>query len=83
MSVLALRNVANSVYCTVGTITTVCIFDAIQLKDGQAEINGNACRTCGRCAEVCSNDAIEAIINDNDFINTAIRNISEGLDITK
>ena len=60
----------------------VCIFDAIHLVDDRASINSGACRTCGRCAEVCPNNAIDAVVGDDDFINTAIKDISIGLDIT-
>lgn len=43
---LALQNVRNNVYCSVGTITTFCVFDAIPATSAAADI------TCIRVDEV-------------------------------
>ena len=45
--------------CAVG----ICFVDAIRLVDGCATINA-ACRGCGRCVEVCPNEAIELSIDE-------------------
>jgi len=48
--------------CTAG----ICFVDAIRLVDGCATIDA-ACRGCGRCVEVCPNEAIELTIDERTF----------------
>ena len=52
----------------------VCFINAIQIKDGVAKISQD-CLACGRCAEICPNNAIELIINDKEFIKKTIERV--------
>ena len=52
----------------------VCFIDAIKIKDGVAEIS-DSCLACGRCVEICPNNAIEVIIEDKDFIKKTIERV--------
>jgi ferredoxin len=66
-----------------GTCTkNVCFVDAINIGDSHAVINQEACRGCGRCVDVCPNDAIEIIIENSGFIDEAISRISDVVDVT-
>jgi len=56
--------------CTQG----VCFVNAISLADGRAVI-GDQCRGCGRCLEVCPEEAIEMII-DEGRVERAIEHIT-------
>jgi NAD-dependent dihydropyrimidine dehydrogenase PreA subunit len=62
--------------CTEG----ICFVDAIHLVNGRAVI-GAECRGCGRCVEVCPNDAIEITLSDSDFFKGAIDRISAVVDV--
>ncbi|TFG31925.1 4Fe-4S ferredoxin, partial [Candidatus Thorarchaeota archaeon] len=53
--------------CGTCTEENVCFVDAISLVDDKAVISAE-CRGCGRCVEVCPNDAIELIIDKSKFI---------------
>ena len=57
-----------------------CFVDAIHLVEGKAEINGD-CRGCGRCVEVCPNQAIDIIIDEPGFIQNTINRLSPLVDI--
>ena len=63
--------------CTQG----VCFVDAIHLKNGKAHINED-CRGCGRCVDICPNDAIDLIIEESSFIQDSIDQIAEAVDVT-
>jgi ferredoxin len=56
----------------------VCFINNIKIKDGIAEI-GDGCLVCGRCAEICHNNAIEVIIEDKDFIKKTIERINRAI----
>ena len=56
----------------------ICFINNIKIKDGVAEI-GKSCLACGRCIEICPNDAIELIIEDKDFINKTIERVSRAI----
>lgn len=60
--------------CTKG----ICFVDNIKLKDGFAEI-GKKCFACGRCVEICPNNAIDLIIEDNDFIEKTIQRVKKAI----
>ena len=60
--------------CTEG----ICFIDNIKIKDGFAEI-GKGCLACGRCVEICPNNAIELIIEDKDFIEKTIKRVSKAV----
>ena len=58
-----------------GTCTrNICFINNIKVKDGVAEI-GKSCLACGRCIEICPNNAIELIIEDKDFIKKTIERV--------
>jgi len=66
----------TDLYAGCGTCAQeICFVDAIHLMDGRAEIN-SACRGCGQCVEVCTNDAIELTLEDFSFIESTIEQIS-------
>jgi heterodisulfide reductase subunit A-like polyferredoxin len=54
----------------------VCFIDNISIKNGVAEI-GKGCLVCGRCAEICPNNAIDLIIEDEDFIKKTIERVEK------
>jgi len=58
--------------CTEG----ICFIDGISIKDGKAVIKDD-CVVCGRCAEICPNDAIDISIKDNEFINKTIDRVKK------
>jgi ferredoxin len=43
---------------------------------------GDNCRGCGRCVEICPNEAIQLSIDDDSFLQTAIERISPLVDVT-
>ena len=43
----------------------ICFVNAITLKDGKAVIREIDCRVCGRCAEICDNNAFTVLMNFN------------------
>jgi heterodisulfide reductase subunit A-like polyferredoxin len=66
-----------------GTCTkNVCFVDAIHLDGEHAVIDQTECRGCGRCAAVCPKEAIQVVIEDENYIAHAIRHISEHVDVT-
>jgi Pyruvate/2-oxoacid:ferredoxin oxidoreductase delta subunit len=62
--------------CTEG----ICFVDAIHLVNGRAVI-GAECRGCGRCVEICPNDAIELTLSGTDFFKDAVDRISAVVDV--
>lgn len=58
----------------------VCFIDVIHLLDGRALI-GEECRGCGSCAEVCPEGAIRVIVDRVDYVDHAIRRLSEAVDV--
>jgi len=63
--------------CTQG----VCFVNAIHVMDGRAVIS-DACRACGRCVEVCPQEAIEILIADQRYVKQAIARISPLVDVS-
>jgi ferredoxin len=59
----------------------VCFVDAIRLVDGRA-VKSEACRGCGRCVDVCPENAIEIEIEDNRIVERAINHITSLVDIS-
>ncbi|MBN1328430.1 MAG: 4Fe-4S binding protein [Candidatus Heimdallarchaeota archaeon] len=59
-----------------------CFIDAIKLFNGKAVINENLCRGCCRCVEVCKENAIKVIIEDDSYINETIKRISSKVDVS-
>ena len=62
--------------CTEG----VCFVDAIHLRNERAVI-GADCRGCGRCVEICPNNAIELTLSESDYFDDAIERISAVVDV--
>lgn len=56
----------------------VCFINAIKIVDGVAVISNN-CLACGRCVEVCPNNAIELVIQDKDFITKTIERVKSAV----
>ncbi|MHA1138530.1 MAG: 4Fe-4S binding protein [Candidatus Thorarchaeota archaeon] len=50
------------------------------MVDGKAVISAE-CRGCGRCVEVCPNDAIELTINNPEFMSDSIDRVSSVVDV--
>jgi ferredoxin len=59
----------------------ICFVNAIDLIDGVAQIS-HTCRGCGRCVELCPNNAIELIIADSTSVSQLIDRISSLVDVT-
>jgi ferredoxin len=59
----------------------VCFVDAIHLADGHAVI-GEACRGCGRCVDVCPQQAIELSMDDSQLVERAIARLSPLVDVS-
>ncbi|WP_230742235.1 DUF362 domain-containing protein [Methanooceanicella nereidis] len=62
--------------CTHGT----CFVDAVSIVDGRAVIS-DQCRGCGRCSTVCPNQAIEIVIENDDFVERSIERISSSVEV--
>jgi ferredoxin len=56
--------------CTEG----VCFINGINIKNGKAIISDN-CVICGRCIDKCPNDAIDLLIQNEDFIKNTIERV--------
>lgn len=58
----------------------VCFIGAIHIEDGKAVISED-CRGCGNCVEVCPEGAISVVIEREDYIENAIRRLSQAVDV--
>jgi NAD-dependent dihydropyrimidine dehydrogenase PreA subunit len=58
----------------------VCFVDGIYLFDGKAHINAD-CRGCGRCVEVCPQQAITLTIEDSAYLDLALAHLVELVDV--
>jgi len=63
--------------CTKGN----CFVDSIHMVNDRAFINEN-CRGCGRCIDICPQNAIELLINDKEYIIKSIKRIDKLVDVT-
>lgn len=61
-------------------IKDICFVDAIHLYKGKAFIDNN-CKGCGRCVDICPQQAIELILEDQDYIKNSIKRIDKLVDI--
>jgi Fe-S-cluster-containing hydrogenase component 2 len=62
--------------CTKG----ICFVNAIELSDNKAIISED-CRGCGRCIEICPNDAIELKIEDSNYIKNSIEELDRIIEV--
>lgn len=58
----------------------VCFIDAIYLENGKAHISED-CRGCGNCVDACPEGVIQAVIERKDYIENAIRRLTEAVDV--
>ena len=58
-----------------------CFLDAIHIENGRA-VKSDACRGCGRCVEICPNQAIDLVIDPEVAIEKSIRRISLLVDVS-
>lgn len=58
----------------------VCFVNAIRLEGNQAIVQPD-CRGCGRCVNVCPNNAIELTIQNPEYVGAAIDRISKAVDV--
>jgi ferredoxin len=71
-----------------GSCAKVCLARAISIEtlpgttQGKKSVINDLCVGCGRCVEACPHKAIELHINNDDFIEDTIRQISEKVDVT-
>ena len=63
--------------CTQG----VCFVDAIRLVNGRA-VKSDECRGCGRCVDVCPEQAIEITIVNDHFVEESISRLSSLVDVS-
>jgi ferredoxin len=59
----------------------VCFVNAIHIIDNKAEIS-EECRCCGRCVDICPQNAIKLIINNKEFVEETINQIDKIVDVT-
>ena len=58
----------------------VCFVNAITLENGHAVITDD-CRGCSNCVEVCPQNAIQVVIEQDDYIENAIKRLTEAVDV--
>ncbi len=67
--------------CGECTEEDICIFGGISMDGDVALINDN-CKGCGRCAEKCPNQAIQAVLENQEYVNTTIERLDQKIDVT-
>lgn len=60
----------------------VCFVNAINVINDKSEIVDKECRGCGRCVEICPQQPITITINNDQFIEESIKQISSLIDVT-
>jgi ferredoxin len=58
----------------------ICFVNAITIHDKKAVIDSKICRVCGRCAEICSNDALTVYIS-SDAVDRSVERIEKLVDV--
>ncbi len=59
----------------------ICFVEAIRLEEGKASIS-EECRGCGRCVEICPQQAIHLSITDDSYVQKEIARISSLVDLS-
>jgi ferredoxin len=59
----------------------ICFVDAIHIENNRAVISED-CKGCGRCVEICPQNAITLTIKDNDYVKKSIEQIDKIIDVT-
>ncbi|MGB5911642.1 MAG: 4Fe-4S binding protein [Promethearchaeia archaeon] len=62
-------------------LKNICFVDAIHIKNNRAEISAE-CRGCGRCVDVCPQNAIKLIIKDKNFVLKSIKQIEKVINVS-
>lgn len=57
-----------------------CFVKAITVQNGKAEIDIKKCRACGRCVEICKNEAITILIA-SDAVTRSIERVKKLVDV--
>ena len=58
----------------------ICFVGAIHVKQGSAVIDQDQCRGCGRCVSVCPGGAVDMIVENDAFVENAIKRLSKSAD---
>ena len=58
-----------------------CFVSAIHVRQGSAVIDQDQCRGCGRCVSVCPSGAVDVFVEDDVFVENAIKRLSKSADI--
>jgi Pyruvate/2-oxoacid:ferredoxin oxidoreductase delta subunit len=76
-----LKTIVNDNCTGCGTCASnICFVKCIQIKDDVAVIS-DECRGCGRFAEVCPNNAIDVLIEDENFIKKTIERVKSSQNV--
>ncbi|MFX1458279.1 MAG: 4Fe-4S binding protein [Promethearchaeota archaeon] len=62
-------------------LENVCFVDSIHINNNRAEINVE-CRGCGRCVDICPQNAIKLTIKDKNFVLNSIKQIEKVIDVS-
>jgi ferredoxin len=71
-----IENCTNCGRCTSGT----CFVEAITIQNSGIEIDTIKCKKCGRCADVCTNDALTVLIS-LDAVKNSIERVEKLVDV--
>jgi ferredoxin len=77
---IELRVTRDCVGC--GTCTEdICFVNAIRLQEGKAFID-DTCRGCGRCVDLCPNQAIELVVTHAQFLSHTLGRLTDAVDLS-
>jgi ferredoxin len=62
-------------------LKNICFVDATYMKNNRAEIS-KECRGCGRCVDVCPQNARTLTIKDKNFVLKSIKQIENVIDVS-